>query len=189
MDKAIQNFDESIRVNPEHSFAYENRGACWLTKGDYDKAIQDFDRVIRLDPKLPYGYIGRGIAWELKKNRAKSGKDITKGIRILEEFMRAAPSEYSITEQLAWLYATCANPDFVDGGKSVAFATKACELSRWKLDAAIAVMAAAYARNGNYDKAVEMLEKAIKMNPKALQKKRARMMKAFKAGKPFVDHQ
>ena len=50
-DRAIKEFDESIRLNPNDAIAHYNRGTAWSNKGDKDRAIKDYDEAIRLDPK------------------------------------------------------------------------------------------------------------------------------------------
>jgi tetratricopeptide (TPR) repeat protein len=65
-DRAIQNFDRAIRVNPKYTAAYYNRGAAYMRKGDRDRAIQDFARAITLDPKLDAAFVSRGLVYFIK---------------------------------------------------------------------------------------------------------------------------
>ena len=39
-----------IQLNPDDTNAYSNRGAVFVSKGDYDRAIADFTKAIELDP-------------------------------------------------------------------------------------------------------------------------------------------
>ena len=50
-DKAITDYSEAIRLNPEFRRWDYNRGMCYSLKGDHDKAIADCTEAIRLDPK------------------------------------------------------------------------------------------------------------------------------------------
>ena len=64
-DKAIADFTEAIRHNPD--FAANcicNRGIAYEKKGDHDKAIADFNEAIRLNPKCVKAYESRGVAYE-----------------------------------------------------------------------------------------------------------------------------
>ena len=49
-DRAIQDFDQAIRLDPNYALAFNNRGIAYDDKGQYDRAIQDYDQAIKLDP-------------------------------------------------------------------------------------------------------------------------------------------
>jgi TPR repeat protein len=61
---------------------------------------------------------------------------------------------------LAWIHATCPDPAYRDGAKAVDHALKACSNSPDEY-AYVDTLAAAYARNGEFDKAVEVQREAI----------------------------
>jgi hypothetical protein len=46
-DRAIADYDEAIRLDPQDPLAYYNRGVAWHGKHDYDRAIADYDEAIR----------------------------------------------------------------------------------------------------------------------------------------------
>ena len=58
-DKALDDFDSAIRLDPNNVRAYFNRGLASAHNGGYQNAIKDFDRVIRLDPKNLDAYNAR----------------------------------------------------------------------------------------------------------------------------------
>jgi tetratricopeptide (TPR) repeat protein len=49
-DRAIQDFDKSIKLNPTYAKPFNNRGVAYLKKGEYDLAIKALDEAIRLNP-------------------------------------------------------------------------------------------------------------------------------------------
>ena len=49
-DRAIADYDQAIRLDPNQAHAFRNRGAVYAAKGQYDRAIQDYDQAILLDP-------------------------------------------------------------------------------------------------------------------------------------------
>lgn len=51
LDRAIQDFTEAIRRNPQDATTIEGRANAYLKKRDFDRAIRDYDDVIRLDPR------------------------------------------------------------------------------------------------------------------------------------------
>jgi tetratricopeptide (TPR) repeat protein len=52
-DRAIQDYDEAILLNPTSAAYYLDRGDAYYYKEQHAKAIQDFDRSIQLDPAAP----------------------------------------------------------------------------------------------------------------------------------------
>ena len=52
-DRAIADYTEAIRINPNDATAYNNRGVAYEKKGDKTKAEKDFARVKQLgsEPK------------------------------------------------------------------------------------------------------------------------------------------
>ncbi len=51
--RAIQDFDEAIRLNPNHAKAFQNRGNAYKAKGDSERAMEDYNTAVRLNPKPP----------------------------------------------------------------------------------------------------------------------------------------
>jgi tetratricopeptide (TPR) repeat protein len=48
LDRAMADYNEAIRFDPNLAIAYNNRGALWNRKGNADQAIADFDQTIRI---------------------------------------------------------------------------------------------------------------------------------------------
>jgi tetratricopeptide (TPR) repeat protein len=66
-DRAIQDFDQSIKLNPTYIKPLNNRGVAYLRKGEYDLAIEAFDEAITLNPNYGEAFANRAGA-HLKKN-------------------------------------------------------------------------------------------------------------------------
>jgi tetratricopeptide (TPR) repeat protein len=61
-DRAIQDYDEVIRRDPNNAAAFRNRGSLHLRMRRYDRAIADFDEAIRLDATVAGTFASRGYA-------------------------------------------------------------------------------------------------------------------------------
>ena len=48
-EKALEEFDQSIKLYPSYAEAYYNRGEVYYEKDEYEKALSDFDKAIELD--------------------------------------------------------------------------------------------------------------------------------------------
>ena len=60
---AILRYDESLRLDPQLSGAYVNRGATYDDLGQYERAIEDYNSAIRLDPQSALAYENRGVIY------------------------------------------------------------------------------------------------------------------------------
>lgn len=93
---------------------------------------------------------------------------------------------------LAWVYATCKDPNYRNGKKAVEIALKVFSQKpdKWNYNG---TLAAAYARNGQFEKAIETGEKAIKLLKQDKKLSRAKKQKylkqAYKALGMFKKHQ
>jgi lipoprotein NlpI len=65
-DPAIEDFNQSIKLNPTNAGVFYNRGEVYYNKGEYDRAIQDNDQAIRLNPKFTNAFMNRGLSYKFK---------------------------------------------------------------------------------------------------------------------------
>jgi tetratricopeptide (TPR) repeat protein len=61
--KAIEQYNEAIRLHPEYVSALINRGATYADLGHYERAIQNFDVAIRLAPEHSTALYNRSAAY------------------------------------------------------------------------------------------------------------------------------
>ena len=107
-DRAIQDYDQAILLEPDSALAFYNRGNAYDSKGEYDRAIADYDLVIQLAPEgdhAYYAYYGRGYAYSAKGEYDRAIKDYDRAIRLnsddanvfivrgVANFLRANPSQ------------------------------------------------------------------------------------------------
>jgi tetratricopeptide (TPR) repeat protein len=62
--------------------AYNNRGAAFMNKGEYDEAIADLDKAIELSPEFAMAYSNRGAAYINKGEYDKAISDSNKAIKL-----------------------------------------------------------------------------------------------------------
>jgi len=212
IDKAISDCTEAIRIEPTEAMHYANRGLLWNMKAEYEKAIADADQAIRIAPDFATPHIVRGKALANQSQYSRALADFDVAIELnsrnaaaygLRGRVYAARGEYGraiadfdralsldsgnqyVCNELARFYATCPVEKYRNGRKAVEFAERACELSGWEWPAAIAVLAAAHAESGDFDKAVAWQTKAAEMvAPKRRAEYRERLQ-LYKSGRPY----
>ncbi len=67
-DRAIDDYNKALKINPLFADAYNNRGLAWNNKGDYDRAIADYNKALEINPRDAEAYNNRGLAWHNKGN-------------------------------------------------------------------------------------------------------------------------
>ena len=58
-DRAIQDYDQAIKLDPKYANAFNSRGIAYQAKGDNQRAIEDYGEAIRLDPRNANALNGR----------------------------------------------------------------------------------------------------------------------------------
>ncbi len=82
LDRAIQDYDEAVKLDPKSASALINRGAAYDFKGQHDRAIQDYDQAIKLNPKQIVAFLNRGIAYNSKGEHDRAIQDYDQAIRL-----------------------------------------------------------------------------------------------------------
>ncbi|MFY9956451.1 MAG: tetratricopeptide repeat protein [Bradyrhizobium sp.] len=78
----MADFNEAIRLDPNLSRAFSNRGDVYSGKGDNDRAIADFDEAIRLDPKNAMALYKRGLIYTKEGDSHRAIVDLSEAIRL-----------------------------------------------------------------------------------------------------------
>ena len=186
-DRAIADFDEAIKLNPDYKEAYTGRGIAYSQKGMHDCAIADFDKAIKLDPDYANAYIGRGIAYSQKGMHDYAIADLDKAIRLNPKYADAYNNrgvaysqkdrhEYAIADfdeaiKLNPNYAMAYNNRGITYSKkgrhdyAIADFDEAIRLNSKYADAYTG-RGIAYSQKGMHDYAIADFDKAIKLNPK-----------------------
>jgi len=81
-DRAIQDTDQAILLNPDEPSFYYTRGLAYKRKGDFDHAIQEFNEAIRLNPNFERAYYDRGNAYIDKEEYDRAIQDLNEAIRL-----------------------------------------------------------------------------------------------------------
>ncbi len=88
-EKAIENYNMAILLNPLFSEAYFGRALSYYKLKEYDKAIADYTKTLELDPKNPIIYNNRGDSYYRKGDFVAAIKDYDKAIMLNPNYMKA----------------------------------------------------------------------------------------------------
>ena len=98
------------------------------------------------------------------------------------------PDEPRPYRELAWILSTCLDDDIRDGIEAVPLAIRACELTNWRDTASLDVLAAAYARQGNFEEAIRWEQKAIALADPTKKTVLEARLQSYKKGMPYIDY-
>lgn len=177
-DEAIFDYNKALEINPNDAVAYRERGDSYYSKGEYDSAISDFNKAIDINPKDAVAYLYRGDAYEKKDRYKEAIVDYNKAIEIDPKYIMAY-------NNLSWILSTAKESRIRNGKKARELAMKACELSNSKSSFILDTLAAAYAREGDFENAVKWQEKATEFAEPAKRADYGERLESYKQRRPW----
>jgi tetratricopeptide (TPR) repeat protein len=182
MDEAIAQYQSALQINPGYGGAHLNLGNVLLQKGRVDEAISHYQSALQISPDSADAQGNLGTAL-LQKGR------VTEAIAQYQNALRIAPTDPKAQSNLAWVLATCPDASLRDGGKAVALARQANELTGGKNPGILHTLAAAFAEAGQFDDAQRTVQKALGLAQAAGQPDLAARLndelKRYQAGLPL----
>jgi tetratricopeptide (TPR) repeat protein len=80
--KAIQDYNKAIEINPNNGNIYYNKGAAHNNLKEYIKAISSYDKTIEINPNDSEAYNNRGFSYYLLNKYEKACKDFKIAIKL-----------------------------------------------------------------------------------------------------------
>ncbi len=149
--ESIEHYTKAIRVKPDFTDAYFNRGRAYGDEGDFDRAIEDYTKVIDLNPKDIDAYYNRGC-----ENSRKNNYDAAIGD--YDSVIRLEPSHSDA-------YINRGKAFFHNGriDRAIQDLTKAIDLNPNNANA-LNNRGVSFAATGDYSRAIQEYDSAIKLN-------------------------
>ena len=82
LDKALDDCNAAIAIDPKLAAAYRCRGAVYYERKEFDRAISEQDRALPSTPALPARIFDRGRAFAAKHDQARALADFDEAIKI-----------------------------------------------------------------------------------------------------------
>ncbi len=152
--EAIYYLEQALKINPNHGPSHFNLGTILFGQGDYQNAITRFSECIKSSPDFSPAYFNLGILLT-QQNKAEQA---------LPYFRHAVSLENENPLYLRVLAGALLNRyplQAADVQQALTYAQKAAELTRYQDPAILSVLAAAYANQGQMNKAVEICRQAL----------------------------
>ena len=100
-DRAIADFSEAIRVQPDDAAAFFLRGVSCYAKGDYDCAIADQSEAIRFIPGFTRAYSNRALARLKAGNTEEAKLDADKAVALASALPGGIPRDIALNSAKA----------------------------------------------------------------------------------------
>jgi membrane associated rhomboid family serine protease/tetratricopeptide (TPR) repeat protein len=206
-DQARKVFEQAAKQAPENEQPREALGALDLAEKKFPDAIREYQQALRLNPTSLDAPFGLAEAYQESGDSAEAQAALRS---VESQFPQTAEGQYALgalcyehkfysnaiahyqnalklksdmaeaTNDLAWLYATCDDPQYRDPHQALTLAQRAVELTGWKQPEFIDTLAEAFYANGEFRQAVETQKKALALDPgnREMQEHMAKYQKA-----------
>lgn len=191
-DQALEKFSRAEALDPGDQRPHEALGSLYLSQNRDADAVREFEQARKLSPDSPAAEIGLAMAYLRQGQTAKAQqllsevarkqmstaegqaqvadllaqhKQYALAIQHYQAALKLKPDFAVAHNNLAWLYATCDDPQFRNPQEALAQARQAVELSHWKEPTFIDTLAEAFFANGEYTQAVQTQTKALALDP------------------------
>lgn len=133
-----------------------NEAMSKLASGLVQEAVPLFKAILKADPNHRKALFGLGTCYvELRQYREAQ--------IVFEKMLSVYPDAFEGLNNLAWMYATAANPAFRDGKKAVVYAQQAVLLAPTSFEL-WNTLSEAYYVIGDYEKAQRAASEAVKLS-------------------------
>ena len=146
------------------------------------RAIGIYTSLLQKDPTNAELLRSRGDAYLSLGNHAEAIADF-------EAALNQMPDDSPLLNNLAWVLATSPDDQLRDGKRAVELATKACELTEYKLPHILSTLAAAFAESGDFDTAIEWSEKAVALDDTEQEEQLSKELSSYRGGQPWRERQ
>jgi tetratricopeptide (TPR) repeat protein len=212
LQEALRDFDRVVSLNPDYANAWFNRAELRFDLGQYETAIRDYSEALLRDETLHVALRKRGQS-KFKLGKVRSAlTDFESGLeaddsdaqlyvdrgechRVMGNWERAAadfrraielqPNLSQAYQRVAWLMATCPESRFRDNAMAIRAARQALELGDADDYQSRDVLAAALASDGQYELAVEELQRAIGVAPRDARPLLDQRLELYQNNRPY----
>jgi len=181
-DQALPYFQTALRAQPWQAAWHYNYANALRKTGRIDEAVEQYRRTVRLEPDNAPAHNNLGLLL------ARQGR-FAEAVAHYRAALAAKGDYHTAMSNLAWLLATCRDESIRNGQEALTLAQRLCRQSGYKQIGYLDALAAAYAETGQFDKAVEIIERIIELlGPNAddpLKRKFRDRLKLYRSARPL----
>lgn len=187
-EAALNSFNEMLALDPLNARALDARGTILTDQGKFDQAIADYTKAIEVDPLYPPPYYNRGRVYGLQKKYDQAIADLRKSFELAPFFfgyrangnigliyhqqgeydkaLEAFAAAISFDDSKADTYYLRGETYTAMGNYEAAISDYEAAISRFsKYDLAYQSLGYARYKTGQFDQALEALDKSLELSP------------------------
>jgi len=153
-DAAIAEAHVALNLDPSNGGTHAVLGMALMTKGQLDEAIPWLSKAVEILPTHSHAHYNLAVAL------AEKGETVD-AIAHYEKAIEAQPDFFEALTNLAWIFASSSDANLRNGPKAVELAEKASRLTNDRSPVVLRTLAAAYATNKSFDKALDTARRAL----------------------------
>ena len=181
---AAEHFRAAVDLQPEHAGARRDLGIVLGRLGDMAAAIEQFRASLAIDPGDAKVHVNLGAALAAEGNHANAIDHYRRAMNLQPDWPLPAG-------QLAWLLATSRDESLRDPEEAVRLAEGLLQASGGTDPRLLETQAAAYAAAGEFDRAIELTERAIasarEVGDEEAIARLEQMLELFRRGEPHLE--
>ena len=158
LESAERQYRQALSLDPAHVGALIKLGTVLQRRADMAEAEAKFRAALTLDADNVSAHFLLGVLQKTRGRIIGSHSPFSQGEPI------AAGPYADLVSLMAELLATDPNPENRDGARAVVLAEKVAQSTKYRRADVLAILAAAYAENADYQKAVETVRQAIPLS-------------------------
>jgi tetratricopeptide (TPR) repeat protein len=168
-DAAIAEAHVALNFDPNNGETHALLGMALMTKGLLDEAIAQLSKAVEILPNYSEPHDSKAVEtlpnyshahYNLALALAEKGETVD-AIAHYEKAIEAQPDLVEALTNLAWIFASSSDINIRNGPKAVELAEKASRLTNNTSPIVLRTLAAAYATNKSFDKALETSQRAL----------------------------
>jgi tetratricopeptide (TPR) repeat protein len=178
MEEAISDYNQALDSLPNDAQLYRDRAYAYQHLGDFSKSMADFNRALEIVPGDPDAMTQRG-------NLAAEQGNYDQAVDDFQRALAKDPNWAEAHRSLAWLAATCPNPNFQNPHEAIAAAERAAKLAPANDYLILDTLAAAHASAGHFDQAGGLQQQAIACAPPEIAPSLKQRLALYRNGQAF----
>jgi tetratricopeptide (TPR) repeat protein len=153
-DAAIEEYRKTLDLPFDHAESHYSIASALRQKGDVEAAIIQYRKALELRPDYANAHNNLG-------NALRQQGRIAEAVHEFEAALKSDPGSALAANNLAWILATSSDSSMRDGARAVQLAERAVLATDGKDPVLLHTLAAAYAENREFDKAVAAAQEAL----------------------------